>query len=132
MKKTADSLEALLEDSELSGDSSTGATGVGVSEIIPELDNALNKYNFYGKSNITKRNLRGILKAESFQNFLSQRYGFRIETLDALINTKLKNCLSVDGIGRRQIIEMIQKGTVKVEAKSGVDILDRLMGSAPR
>jgi hypothetical protein len=128
----ADSLEALLEDSELSGEQKVDSSGMGVSDIIPELDNALNKYNFYGKSNITKRNLRGILKAASFQNFLSERYGFRIRALDALISAKMENVLSVEGLGRRQVIEMIQKGTVKVEAKSGVDILDRLMGSAPR
>lgn len=122
-----DSLEAMLNDAEESG-SSTKTDTMGVSEIIPELDNALNLYNFYGKSAITKRNLRGILKAESFQNYLFHRYGFRIRSLDALINTKLKNVLSVDGLGRRQVIEMIQKGTVKVEAKSGIDVLDRLMG----
>lgn len=126
-----ESLEALLDDAEESG--IVGRQEVsGVSDIIPALDKALNAENFYAKSNLTNRNLRGILKAYSFQDYLFNRYGFRISALDALIEAKRQNVLSVDGVGRRQVIEMIQKGTVKVEAKSGVDILDRLMGSAPR
>ena len=127
-----DSLEAQLTDDEQSGRPSS-IENFNVKELITELDNVLNSSTFYAKSNITNRNLRGILKGNAFQSYLFTRYGFRLITLDVLIEEKIKNVLSVDGIGRRQIIEMIQKGTVKVEAKSGMDFVDRLLGGgSPR
>jgi len=128
---SGDSLEAMLDDTESSG-SPRNVEGLSISELISELDKALNSTFFYAKSNITKRNLRGIMKAESFQKYLFNRFGFRIDTLDTLVTTKIENVLSVDGKGRKDITDIIQKGTVKVEAKSGLDVFDRLLGGSPR
>ena len=88
---------------------------------------------FYSKSDITSRNLRGILKAQAFQEYLFHRYGFRIKVLEKLIEDKLQNVLSVDRKGRKEIADMISKGTMKIEAKSGLDIADKLLGGgSPR
>jgi len=127
----AESLEAMLADSELSG-SPGDIEGFKVSELIRELNLALNEYSFYSKSDITYRNLRGILKASAFQDYLHDKYGFRIRVLDTLISNKLQNVLSVSGKGRQQIADIVSKGTMKIEAKSGLDLADRLFGGSPR
>ncbi len=126
-----DSLEALLDDTEESGQP-TNIEGFKVSDLIPELDKALNKSAFYAKSNFTKRNLRGILRGLAFQEYLFNRYGFQIATLNKLIDDKIKYSLSVDGKGRKEISDMIAKGTMKIEAKSGLDLADKLLGTGPR
>jgi len=126
-----DSLEAMLTDDEIGGN--PGASeGIKLSELVKELNTVLNESTFYAKSNITHRNLRGILKANAFQDYLHGKYGFRIKVLDGLIQSKMENVLSVNGLGRKEIADMISKGTVKIEAKSGLDIGDRLFGGQPR
>jgi len=122
-----DSLEAMLSDTETSGNPGD-IEGFRISELIRELDAALNANNFFAKSNITHRNLRGILRANAFQDYLMQIYGFRIVVLDNLIQNKIENVLSVKGKGRQEIADIVSKGTMKIEAKSGVDIADRLFG----
>lgn len=129
---TGDSLEALLDDKESSGQP-TNVEGFKLSELIAELDRVMNTTAFYSKSDITSRNLRGILKAQAFQEYLFHRYGFRIKVLEKLIEDKLQNVLSVDRKGRKEIADMISKGTMKIEAKSGLDIADKLLGGgSPR
>ena len=128
---SGDSLEALLEDSEKSG-SPHNIEGFKISELIAELNRALNETSFYAKSNITRRNLRGIIRAEVFQQYLFSRFGFRLMSLDTLVLHKVQGVLSVDGKGRREIADVISKGTMKIEAKSGLDIADRLLGLGPR
>lgn len=127
-----ESLEAMLTDDEMSG-TPGDIEGFKVSELIRELNLALNESSFYSKSDISNRNLRGILKASAFQDYLQQRYGFRIMVLDTLIINKLQNVLSVNGKGRQQIADIVSKGTMKIEAKSGLDLADRLFGGhSPR
>jgi len=126
-----DSLEAQLEDAEASGTSSE-IEGFNISEVIAELNKALNESSFYAKSNISERNLRGILRANAFQGYLFSRYGFRITVLDSLIDSKLQQVLSVNGKGRKEIADIISKGTIKAEVKSGIDIADKLFGGSPR
>lgn len=126
-----DSLEADLADTEQSG-APRDIEGFKLSELVAELNRVLNESSFYAKSHITKRNLRGILRAQAFQQYLHQRYDFRVKVLDILIEEKLKGVLSIEGKGRREIVEMISKGTMKIEAKSGFDIADRLLGGGPR
>jgi len=122
-----ESLEAQLEDAEASG-SVSNLEGFNISELISELNNALNESSFYAKSNITERNLRGILRANAFQGYLYSRYGFRISALDKLIDNKLQQVLSVNGKGRKEIADIISKGTIKAEVRSGIDIADKLFG----
>ncbi len=132
MSRDADSLEALLEEPEESG-SGVNLEAFNVVALIDELNKALNESSFYSKSRITSRNLRGILRSMAFQEYLFKRYGFRIESLDTLIEEKLKNVLSIDGRGRKEIMEMVSKGTLKVEARSSsADIADKLFGNPPR
>lgn len=126
-----ESLEAMLSDSDVSG-TPGDIEGFKVSDLIKELNIALNDSSFFAKSNITHRNLRGILKAEAFQDYLMGKYGFKIEVLDRLILNKLQNVLSVSGAGRKEIADIVSKGTMKIEAKSGLDIADKLFGGAPR
>lgn len=126
-----DSLEALLEDVEQSG-APQNIEVFKISELVAELNRALNESSFYAKSNISHRNLRGILRAKSFQTYLFNRYGFRIGVLDDLIEEKIRNVLSIDGKGRKEIADVISKGTMKVEAKSGYDFVDKLLGAGPR
>jgi hypothetical protein len=129
----ADSLEAQLNDDDMSGAPRADIDGFSVAELVDKLDNALNSSHFYSKSSISRRNLRGIMKANAQQTILMDRYGFRSETLDNLIMDKMQCVLSVDGLGRKQIADIISKGTVKVEARSGFDIIDRAFGgNAPR
>lgn len=124
-----DSLEAMLEDSDIGG-APQNIEGFNISDVVRELNKALNETSFYAKSNITNRNLRGILKANAFQEYIFGKYGFRIAVLDALIMGKLQNVLSIDGKGRKEIADMISKGTMKIEAKSGLDIADKLFGGS--
>ena len=126
-----DSLEAMLEDSEIGG-KITDTEAFKVSDIVKELNKALNESSFYAKSNITQRNLKGILKAYSFQTYLYGKYGFRIKVLDDLILSKTEGVLSIDGKGRKEIADIISKGTMKIEAKSGFDVIDKAFGVGPR
>jgi hypothetical protein len=126
----AESLEAMLEDTEIGGNPNANTEGFALKEVVAELDKALNQSSFFSKSNITNRNLRGILKANSFQEYIQFKYGFRIKVLDELIEGKLRNVLSIDGKGRKEIRDMIGQGTSKIEVKSGVDIGDRLFGGS--
>ena len=122
-----DSLEAMFTDSEASGN--PDADAFRIDKLINALDDVLNSASFYAKSNVTRRNLRGILRANSFQKFLYERYGFRIQVLDALIEEKATRVLSVDGKGRKEIIDIVSKGTMKIEARTtSEDIANRLFG----
>lgn len=122
-----DSLEGLLADVDIGG-TNVDTEHFKISDVVSELDKVLNISAFYAKGHITKRNLRGILRALSYQNYLFERYGFRIMALDTLIGEKIQRVLSVDGKGRKEIIDMVAKGTLKIDAHSGVTVADRLVG----
>jgi hypothetical protein len=119
-------------------DDDTGGTierpeGMQVKEIISELDSVLNQSNFYAKSKLSQRNIRGILRANAFQNYLESTYGFRILVLDKLILDKMQISLSADGAGRHEIAGIVEKGTMKIEAKSGMDVTaEKLFGGISR
>jgi hypothetical protein len=107
--------------------------GMQVKEIISELDSVLNQSNFYAKSKLSQRNIRGILRANAFQNYLESTYGFRILVLDKLILDKMQISLSADGAGRHEIAGIVEKGTMKIEAKSGMDLTaEKLFGGISR
>jgi len=123
-----ESLEAHLEDAEIGGTPGGDIEGFKVAELIRELNQALNESSFFAKSRITRRNVRGILRGNALQDYLMDKYGFRIRVLDTLIANKLQLVLSIDGKGRKEIEDVIGKGVIKVEAKSGFDFADRLFG----
>jgi hypothetical protein len=129
--RSHDSLEAMLDDDE--GGSIERPEGMQVKEIISELDSVLNQSNFYAKSKLSQRNIRGILRANAFQNYLESTYGFRILVLDKLILDKMQISLSADGAGRHEIAGIVEKGTMKIEAKSGLDLsAEKLFGGINR
>lgn len=129
--RSHDSLEAMLDDD--TGGSIERPEGMQVKEIISELDSVLNQSNFYAKSKLSQRNIRGILRANAFQNYLESTYGFRILVLDKLILDKMQISLSADGAGRHEIAGIVEKGTMKIEAKSGMDLTaEKLFGGISR
>jgi hypothetical protein len=129
--RSHDSLEAMLDDDE--GGRIERPEGMQVKEIISELDSVLNQSNFYAKSKLSQRNIRGILRANAFQNYLESTYGFRILVLDKLILDKMQISLSADGAGRHEIAGIVEKGTMKIEAKSGMDLTaEKLFGGISR
>jgi hypothetical protein len=129
--RSHESLEAMLDDDE--GGRIERPEGMQVKEIISELDSVLNQSNFYAKSKLSQRNIRGILRANAFQNYLESTYGFRILVLDKLILDKMQISLSADGAGRHEIAGIVEKGTMKIEAKSGLDLsAEKLFGGINR
>jgi hypothetical protein len=129
--RSHESLEAMLDDD--NGGTIERPEGMQVKEIISELDSVLNQSNFYAKSKLSQRNIRGILRANAFQNYLESTYGFRILVLDKLILDKMQISLSADGAGRHEIAGIVEKGTMKIEAKSGLDLsAEKLFGGINR
>jgi hypothetical protein len=129
--RSHESLEAMLDDD--TGGTIERPDGMQVKEIISELDSVLNQSNFYAKSKLSQRNIRGILRANAFQNYLESTYGFRILVLDKLILDKMQISLSADGAGRHEIAGIVEKGTMKIEAKSGMDLTaEKLFGGISR
>jgi hypothetical protein len=48
--------------------------------------------------------------------------------LEKIVNERLEYIVSVNGYGIEKIIEIVGKGTPKIEAKSGLDALDAALG----
>lgn len=127
------SLEVHIDDAAESGNASGDYAGFSPGQLITALDTALNTDNFFAKSRLTQRNIRGMLKGMSMIVYLKNTYGITSRVLPALIAHKMQIALSAEGTGREEVIRAIKEGTLKVEAKTGLDAtMERMFGGPPR
>lgn len=128
----AKSLEVQIDNADVSSNAGD-YDGFNVGQLITALDTALNQDNFFSKSRLTQKNIRGMLKGLSMVMYLEEVYDIHPKVLPSLIKHKMEISLSADGTGREEVIRAIKEGTLKVEAKTGFDAtMERMFGGPPR
>ena len=105
------------------------------SEIVNAVDQIFTDKTKEQKSNLISRNIRGITRAQSLQAYLTKYYGFRIDVLDALIDSKLLVVKSREGWGTEKLTHLMSTLQSKVETNIGMpqpNIADKLAGKDKR
>jgi len=59
-------------------------------------------------SNLTDENIQGIIRCNTLNDYMQERYGIRYTVLDTLIDSKMKLVMSRNGYGVDKLIELIQ------------------------
>jgi hypothetical protein len=94
----------------------------GFRQAIQELGEAV-FLNYEEKtSNLTSKNISGMIKIEVLNDFMERRYGFRYTELDVLVLKKRSLVVSQKGYGLTQFIEAlkaIQASFVQQEIPTG-------------
>ena len=105
------------------------------SEIVKEVDSIFTGKTKEQKSNIVSINVRGINRATAFQAYMEDYYGFRINALDALIESKLLVVKSRDGWGTEKLTQLMSTLQSKIETNIGMpqaSVTDKLAGKDRR
>ena len=105
------------------------------SEIVKEMDSIATEKTIEQKSNIIAVNVRGINRAEAFQSYMENYYGFRIRSLDRLIESKLLVVKSRDGWGTEKLTQLMSTLQSKIETNIGMpqaSVTDKLAGKDRR
>ena len=105
------------------------------SEIVKEVDSIFTGKTKEQKSNIVSINVRGINRAMAFQSYMEDYYGFRINSLDTLIESKLLVVKSRDGWGTDKLTQLMSTLQSKVETNIGMpqaSAVDKLAGKDRR
>lgn len=102
---------AVNESIELPIEKDTGEMQTGneaFSKAIQELGEAL-FLNYEDKtSNLASRNILGMIKIETLNDFMERRYGFRYTELDVIVQQKKSLVVSHKGYGILQLIESLK------------------------
>lgn len=75
------------------------------------------------KTILSNENINAIIKMNATNNYLEDRYLFRIEIFDKLIEDKRINVISYQGRGRKDIIDAVkamQDNNIQLEDKKGL------------
>ena len=105
------------------------------SEIVKEVDSIFTGKTKEQKSNIVSVNVRGINRAMAFQAYMEDYCGFRINSLDTLIESKLLVVKSRDGWGTEKLTQLMSTLQSKIETNIGMpqaSVTDKLAGKDRR
>lgn len=69
------------------------------------------------KTQLSDRNIQGMMKLLSYNDHLEFNFGFRIRSIDVLIAEKLIKTISLDRQGKNEILELFR--AMKLELESG-------------
>lgn len=59
-------------------------------------------------SNLSDENILGIIRCNTLNDFMEERYGFRYTVLDVLVQKKMTLVMSRNGYGIAQFIELVK------------------------
>lgn len=75
---------------------------------IQELGEALFE-NYEDKtSHLSEENILGSIRCDAINEFMQINYGYRYASLDLIVRTKMSRNLSKDGIGIKNLIEIVK------------------------
>ena len=101
-----------------------------ISEMAMAIDRIASETTQDQKSNLISRNIKAITRAEALQTYMQTYFGYRIETLDALIEKKIAIVKSRDGWGIDKTLKGLSTLQSHVETNIGTPgtPLDNLIG----
>ena len=101
-----------------------------ISEMALAIDRITADLSQDQKSNLISLNIKGITRSEALQTYTATYYGFRIGSLDALIDKKISVVKSRDGWGIDKTLRGLATLQNKIETNFGAPNtpLDNLMG----
>jgi hypothetical protein len=101
-----------------------------ISEMALAIDRIASETTQDQKSNLISLNIKGITRAEALQKYMETYFGYRIETLDALIDKKIAIVKRRDGWGIDKTLKGLSTLQSHVETNIGTPgtPLDNLVG----
>jgi hypothetical protein len=100
---------------------------IGFESLFKMLNIILSEKQLEQKSRLTERNIHGIIKALAWNKYLADTYGFVIEPLNKLVEDKLVYIISLDGEGRKEIIEIVRAIRAELEGHNIETVGNRLL-----
>lgn len=87
-----------------------GVTGSNTSfpDAVKELGEALHKRYPNRTSNLSGKNVKGLLKIDVLNEYMIKNFGYKYETLSILSQMKVQRTVSVKGWGADKFIELVK------------------------
>lgn len=79
------------------------------------------------KTELSARNIQGIMQGLTFNDYLERNFGFRINELDTLIAEKLVKSISLDRKGKQELIELFRAMKLEIEGNQVETVGNRMV-----
>jgi hypothetical protein len=110
-----------IDRSEREEDSSSLAAFIKALGIIQS------KEDIDQKSHLSDENIHGIMIGLSWNDYLERNLGFRLSSLDTFIAEKLLKSISLDRMGRNELIELFRAMKLELEGSNVETIGNRMI-----
>lgn len=84
-------------------------------DIIKALEEILSEKNISQKSRLSGDNITGMLQATNLNTYLDNYYHFKILGIEELMNDKLVKTISFEGLGREELIRIVEALKATIE-----------------
>jgi hypothetical protein len=88
--------------------------------FVKALSLIMSKEELDQKTQLSDRNIQGIMKLLTFNDHLQRNFGLRLKEIDILIAEKLIKTISLDRQGKDEILELFR--AMKLELESGENV----------
>ena len=85
--------------------------------FIKALGTITSKDDIDQKTVLSDRNIQGIMQLLIWNDYLKRNFGFRLKEIDLLIAEKLVKSVSLDRLGRKELIELFRAMELKIEGE---------------
>jgi len=92
-------------------------SGGSLAAFVKALATITSKENIDQKTILSDRNIEGIIKLLSWNDYLQVNFGFRLKQIDLAIAEKLVKSISLDREGKKELIELFRAMELKIEGE---------------
>jgi hypothetical protein len=95
--------------------------------FVKALGVIMSKEDIDQKTQLSDRNIQGIMQGLTFNDSLERHFGFRIKEVDVLISEKLVKSISLDRLGKNELIELFRAMKLELEGSNVESVGNRIV-----